>query len=91
VESLQNDGVFRLKLISAIGQQTTAIKELNKTVSDFAETLFEKLDAMIVPETSEEEPEVEEPLPKAKPQKQIIEDDSDSDFELPPLNLSKKK
>lgn len=95
VENLQNDGFFRLKLLGAIERQTTATREQTKTLTDFAEALFEKLDAMGVPMTSEEANKElieagEREIPKqTKPQ--VEEDDSDSDFELPPLNLSKKK
>ena len=71
VENLQNNGVFRLKLLGAIERQTKVMAEQNKTISDFAEALFEKLDSMIVPtEQQEELPKEDEfelpPLPKKK-------------------------
>jgi hypothetical protein len=87
VENLQNNGVFRLKLLGSIERQTTATREQTKTLTDFAEALFEKLDALIVPQEAIDE--VEEEQQKIKITEPQIDEDED-DFALPPLNLKKK-
>lgn len=81
VENLQNNGVFRLKLLGSIERQTASTKELNKTISDIAEVLFEKLDANAIQEVVEEE---------ETPEVKVTDVEDEDDFKLPPLNLKKK-
>ena len=76
VENLQNNGLFRLKLLGSLEKQTQSLKELNQTIIDLGTEILPRIEAISssVPEEEDNEVKVE---------------DAD-DFELPPMPPKKK-